>query len=437
MVQALEQANEAEAAVIATQTRQEEIDREIRAGETLRGQCQSRLVSGRVALAQVEAQLDSLRRQVEKLRADAAATETGASRLLGLLDDIRRRVREGDLEQLRALDALYGWHMRKEAAERGLVSARSTRDDSRRRRQSLADQAQASRGVWRQQQEQSHTRELSVNDLRHVRDTLCQRLREDYQLELTDLYRATIEAGDGATLEQPMETIVTEGETPIAPEEMIVELRRKLSKLGSVNLEAIDELAELETRHNGLQVQCDDLTSAQQELESIIASINTESRRLFAEAFEMIRTHFQELFRKLFGGGMADILLEEGVDILDSGIEIVARPPGKELRSISLMSGGEKTMAAVALLLAIFRSKPSPFCILDEVDAALDEANVNRFTAVLPEFLDRSQFIIITHHKRTMSAADVLYGVTMQEAGISSRYSVRFEDYPDDEKMAA
>jgi chromosome segregation protein len=129
---------------------------------------------------------------------------------------------------------------------------------------------------------------------------------------------------------------------------------------------------------------------------------------------------------------MADIVLEDPSDVLESGIEVIARPPGKELRSISLMSGGEKTMTAVALLLAIFRSKPSPFCLLDEVDAALDEANVGRFTAVLRDFLDRSQFIIVTHSKRTMQVADVLYGVTMQESGISKRVAVRFEDWPDD-----
>ncbi len=123
--------------------------------------------------------------------------------------------------------------------------------------------------------------------------------------------------------------------------------------------------------------------------------------------------------------------------MLESGIEVMARPPGKELRSISLMSGGEKTLTAVALLLAIFRSRPSPFCLLDEVDAALDEANTARLTGVLREFLDRSQFIIITHAKRTMAAADVLYGVTMQESGVSKRVAVRFEDWPEDERRAA
>ncbi len=183
-----------------------------------------------------------------------------------------------------------------------------------------------------------------------------------------------------------------------------------------------------------MQIQYDDLTSAQRSLQDIIAKINGDSRKLFSDTFATIRTHFQELFRKLFGGGMADIVLEDETDILESGIEVIARPPGKELRSISLMSGGEKTMTAVALLLAIFRSKPSPFCILDEVDAALDEANIGRFTSVLRDFLDRSQFIIITHSKRTMACADMLYGITMQESGISRRFAVRFEDWPDDEK---
>jgi chromosome segregation ATPase len=223
------------------------------------------------------------------------------------------------------------------------------------------------------------------------------------------------------TLDSPIDQIV-------ATEE-ITELRRKLTRLGSVSLDSLQELAELEMRADTLETQYADLSSAKRSLEEIIATINQDSRRLFTETFASIRTHFQELFRKLFGGGQADILLEDENDILETGIEIIARPPGKELRSISLMSGGEKTLTAVALLLAIFRSKPSPFCILDEVDAALDEANIGRFTTVLRDFLDQSQFIIITHSKKTMAVADVLYGVTMQESGISKRVAVRFEDW--------
>jgi chromosome segregation protein len=251
--------------------------------------------------------------------------------------------------------------------------------------------------------------------------------------DLAALYQERLQAEPAWFTQEPP----PQAEPALPAEEEIEALRRKLTKLGSVNLEAIDELEELEKRHSSLVIQFDDLAAAQKVLQDVIARINADSRRLFTETFETIRGHFQELFRKLFGGGMADVVLEEGADILEGGIEIVARPPGKELRSISLMSGGEKTMTAVALLMAIFRSKPSPFCILDEVDAALDEANVGRFTAVLNDFLDRSQFIIITHHKRTMAAAHVLYGVTMKEAGVSSQYSVRFQDWPAEETRQA
>jgi chromosome segregation protein len=154
---------------------------------------------------------------------------------------------------------------------------------------------------------------------------------------------------------------------------------------------------------------------------------------MFSETLNAVRGYFQELFRKLFGGGQADIVLEDPSDMLESGIEITARPPGKELRSLSLLSGGEKTLTAVALLLAIFRNRPSPFCILDEVDAALDEANTTRLANVLREFLDLSQFIVVTHKKRTMAVADRLWGVTMQESGISRLLPMRFEDWPDED----
>jgi chromosome segregation protein len=179
------------------------------------------------------------------------------------------------------------------------------------------------------------------------------------------------------------------------------------------------------------------LSQAKGSLEQIIHRINADSRRLFTETLEVVKGHFQQLFRKLFGGGQADIILEEGVDVLDSGIEIVARPPGKEPRNISLLSGGEKTLTCVALLLSIFRSRPSPFCVLDEVDAALDEANIERFVGVLKEFLQWTQFIVVTHSKKTMTAANTLYGITMQESGVSKRVSVRFDDVSETGEISA
>jgi chromosome segregation protein len=213
--------------------------------------------------------------------------------------------------------------------------------------------------------------------------------------------------------------------------EEIADLRGKIERLGNVNLDAIAEQDDLEQRHSFLSTQVEDLNSSKGQLQQLINRLNKISREKFAQTFELVRGHFQQIFRKLFGGGKADVILEEGpeIDILDAGIEIIAKPPGKETRSISLLSGGEKAMTAIALLFAVFKAKPSPFCFLDEVDAALDEANNERFDMLLKEFQKDSQFIIITHSKRTMSSADMLYGITMQTQGVSSRISVNFDHY--------
>ena len=212
-------------------------------------------------------------------------------------------------------------------------------------------------------------------------------------------------------------------------------LRRKLKMIGSVNSDSLKNLDDMENRYGHLSTQLQDLVEAKNVLEEVVQRINVESQRLFLEAFESIRLNFQELFRKLFSGGNGDVLLEDPEDVLECGIDIVARPPGKELKSISLMSGGEKSLTAFALLLAIFKCRPSPYCVFDEVDAALDEANVERFLSLLEEFKQTTQFILITHKKPTMTIADVLYGVTMEQAGISKRVSVRFEDIRDDGKF--
>ncbi len=209
----------------------------------------------------------------------------------------------------------------------------------------------------------------------------------------------------------------------------ITELRGKIERLGNVNVDAIAEQDTLEERHNFLANQVQDLTESKDQLQQLITKLNKQSRERFVETFDQIRVNFQQIFRKLFGGGKADVVLEESDDVLDAGIEVIAKPPGKETRSISLLSGGEKSMTAMALLFAVFRTKPSPFCFLDEVDAALDEANNERFNMLLRDFGIESQFVVITHSKRTMSIAQMLFGVTMQQQGVSKRIAVRFDEY--------
>ena len=211
-------------------------------------------------------------------------------------------------------------------------------------------------------------------------------------------------------------------------ESRVARLRRQLKLMGSVNTESLRDLEELERRFTHLSEQLADLVEAKRTLEEILRRISNESRRLFTESFELDSRTFPRIVPQVFWRRRRRHRARRRQDVLECGIDIVARPPGKELRSISLLSGGEKTLTAIALSLAIFKSRPSPFCILDEVDAALDEANVERFAAVLREFKKMTQFIMITHSKRSMASADVLYGVTMEESGVSKRLSVRFDE---------
>lgn len=228
-----------------------------------------------------------------------------------------------------------------------------------------------------------------------------------------------------------------------AAQQEVTELKASIKQLGNVNLDSIDEEQHLEERNEGLITQVADIDQAREQLESLIDELEIASRTRFEDTFKDVREHFagpQGLFRQLFGGGNADLFLvpdEDGnVDMLESGIEIKAKPPGKEPRVISQLSGGEKTMTAVALLLSIFKSRPAPFCILDEVDAALDDANVSRFCSTIDQFLDRSHFIIITHNKQSMLVCDRLYGVTQPERGVSKRVTVRIDEVGEDGRLS-
>jgi chromosome segregation protein len=206
--------------------------------------------------------------------------------------------------------------------------------------------------------------------------------------------------------------------------------RTKIDALGPVNIQAEEEFTEAQTRYEFLNAQRQDLLDSIRDTERAIGEIDQESRRRFADAFEAINANFREMFKTLFSGGIAEMRLTDAENAGESGIDIIAQPPGKKLQSVLLLSGGERALTAMALLMAIFKYQPSPFCVLDEVDAPLDEANIERLTRLIREMSVQTQFVVITHAKRTMEAAQALYGVTMQEPGVSKLVSVRFNQPP-------
>jgi len=282
-------------------------------------------------------------------------------------------------------------------------------------------------------QQQRSGLEIELAQKNMAIENIRQRVRDKYQVNIDDVRSECITI-----------TIASEGPAQVetlTPEEMqtrgvatdwnvvaeqVSSMQRRIDEIGPVNLVAIEEYEETEQRYNFLTAQHDDLVKAKEQLMDVITKINGQTKEMFMETFTKIRDNFRAMFSEVFGGGKADLVLTDEGDVLESGIEIVARPPGKPLQSISLLSGGEQTMTAVSLLFSIYQVKPSPFCVLDELDAPLDESNINRFIRILQRFLAHSQFIIITHNKRTIGMADVLYGVTMEEHGVSKIVSVKF-----------
>ena len=388
--------------------------------------------AAQVNLSRVTDQLAALRRKKTELEAELRQRRIDAVNLGSAERSARGKHTESTLAVLRATAAAATAYGEKDNREYQTAELAARRDSFRTSKDALHHELKASREVWSARHGKAHAHELAARDLANRQEATAQRIREDYGIELSDqlhdeeIIDLVVEpAGEAAS-----------GLAGVPPAQEIDELRQKIARLGSVNLEALDELADVEKREGELRSQFDDLAESRGKLQQIIDQINADSRRLFSETLATVRGHFQELFRKLFAGGSADVVLEDETDVLESGIEITARPPGKEPQRISLLSGGERALTAVALLLAIFRSKPSPFCLLDEVDAAMDEANTQRLAGLLREFSDRSQFIVITHKKRTMAVADVLHGITMQESGISKLVAVRFEDWPEEEAKA-
>jgi chromosome segregation protein len=302
----------------------------------------------------------------------------------------------------------------KAAIERDRDAMRDAARTLRAAMERLDDEAKDARTSREKLTQEVHELEIRDTELRGRSESLRDRLKEEYSLDVAAL-------GD----------VPTTDDAPAFDEaqarEEVERLKARLRTMGPVNLLALDEYDEENKRLEFLKGQYDDLVKSKASLKEAIEKINATATQMFLDTFALIRTNFVTTFQRLFQGGEADLRLLEPENPLESPIEIVASPRGKRLGRLSLLSGGERALTAIALLFAIYLVKPSPFCILDEVDAPLDDANVERFIGMLKEFSERTQFVIISHNKTTMQAADRLYGITMEESGVSKVVSVRLD----------
>lgn len=420
------------------------------------------------ALAEARLRVATERQRQQSLASQRAPME---ARLRELAETIS--VRERDIssheERIRALEAesaelagsVEGWKQEVSEAEAKVLELGTRRSELQAGVEALEIALRGARKNLSDLQDNRSKNEVRLAELKLRAESIRDHVSRRYQLDLAgfepdrySLLKAVLsqkEKERRAALPEPS----AEGEPPVPsnenPEEVpvevleaaasgpipaeipwerieavVAEMTERVDSMGPVNLDAIQEYDELEERYKFLEQQNTDLVNGKEELLEAISRINRTTRELFSETFEKIRLNFQEMFTQLFGGGKANLHLMDESDPLESGIEIIAQPPGKKLQSISLLSGGERTMTAVALLFAIYMVKPSPFCVLDEMDAPLDESNIGRFIKLLDRFIGQSQFMVITHNKRTMSRADTLYGVTMEERGISKLLSVKF-----------
>ena len=351
--------------------------------------------------------------------------DAAAARLSELREQIARwqsevgryeeRVAIIEKEIVTARQAIEQWQAKTQGLEQDLTAKKTERDTAIAATTALEKELRDKRSALDTQRQSRVNLEVKLAERNKDLERLTQEISHRYQVDIASVTVDEADAGIDWT----------------ALQDKVSELQVRIEEMGVVNTEAIQEYDELEKRHTEITTQQEDLVNARDNLKEAIAKINATAKQLFEETFDKIAKNFQEMFTELFGGGRANLTLievgEGSEDVLDRGVEIMARPPGKQLQTIGLLSGGEKALTAIALIFAIYMVKPAPFCVFDELDAPLDESNVGRFCKVVQRFLNQSQFVVITHNKRTMSMADVLYGVTMQEAGVSKIVSVNFQ----------
>ncbi|MFO8056214.1 MAG: chromosome segregation protein SMC [bacterium] len=368
-----------------------------------------------VRAAALKEKLEARRQHLERLTKTREEIEAGIQKRTRELTSTSERLEELASE----IEEVIG--KRQEAAETSRQmeeKVEEKRADYEAKSQSLTETESDIKEKYRQKdniKNQIMETELSISQLQMKWDSLAESVRDRCSEELEELLQSAAEpAPESFPLEEKREKRE--------------DLKNKLHRMGEVNLTAIEEFQEISERHSFLSNQEGDLIQALDNLEVTIGKINSAYRRAFKKTFEEVNNRFQEVFPRLFNGGKAYLQLTNTEDILETGVEILAQPPGKKLYSIALLSGGEKALTASALIISLFQVKPSPFCVLDEVDAALDEVNIARFKELIYEMAERSQLILVTHNQMTMDIANSIYGVTMEKKGVSKLVSVRFQE---------
>ena len=404
----------------------------------------------RLELAAKKSRLESLERGLGAIREQQAETRALIERRTIESQSIARQIENFDAETLSERERAKNLAGNLEAALGEIEAQRVKVAESETSIAEYENSLSAEREAHMRKTSEKNECQIRIAKIRSKLDFISERILSEYDVEIanvdwkSELWKSDeefeikvkldeLEDGEinakpkrerGDPTQDDLDAMESTDFSPI--EDEVRELRERINAMGAVNLVAIEEYAELKERYDFLKTQTDDLWASKNALVADIDEINATSQKLFSETFEQIRKNFAFTFQKIFGGGTADLRLVESEDVLDSGIEIVARPAGTVLKSLSLLSGGQRTMTAVSLLFAIYMVKPSPFCVLDELDAPLDDANIGRYTDMLKEFTRYSQFLVISHNKRTMSAAQTLYGVTMQERGVTRLISMRF-----------
>ncbi|MCB9536275.1 MAG: hypothetical protein H6704_08415 [Myxococcales bacterium] len=354
-----------------------------------------RLDAARAALRRIERQVD----EVEERTARAGT----------LRGEVERRLSELAEQRVDAEHALAG--AKAAAAEKagGVAALKAAHQEAAAAHQEAEEALERLRGGRERGRDALNEARLALQGERLRLENLGERVRERWHQPIDEVLAAHADAAPPTAEDR----------------ERLDALETLIERMGDVNVHAIEEFEEVSARSEFLTTQRDDLVQALDDLTQAIEQINRTSKTLFKDTFEAVNARFQVLFPRLFRGGDAELVLTDPEDLLETGIEMLVRPPGKKVQNVALLSGGEKAMCAIALVFAVFQVKPSPFCLLDEVDAPLDDANIGRFNEIVREMAQTSQILLITHNKRTMEIADVLYGITMEESGVSKLVSVR------------